>query len=86
MGMAGGIEMHTIAKIIRHYVELIKQTKSYQIALIIQMQLPLVERVAKAIYKGTRTMARGEPVGMPSDRSSPRSSWETKSRKRSRRT
>ncbi|MCK4335190.1 MAG: DUF1512 family protein, partial [Candidatus Aenigmarchaeota archaeon] len=63
MGLAGGIEMHMIAKIVRHYVELIKQTKSYQIALIIQMQLPLVERIAKAVYKGTKSLARGEPVG-----------------------
>jgi hypothetical protein len=63
MGLAGGIELHTIAKIIRHYVELIRQTKSYQIALIIQMQLPLVERIAKAVYKGTKSLARGEPVG-----------------------
>lgn len=63
MGLAGGIELHTIAKIIRHYVELIKQTKSYQIALIIQMQLPLVERIAKAVFKGTKSLARGEPVG-----------------------
>ncbi len=63
MGLAGGIEMYTIAKIIRHYVELIKQTKSYQIALIIQMQLPLVERIAKSIYEGTKSLARGEPVG-----------------------
>jgi hypothetical protein len=63
MGLAGGIEMYSIAKIIRHYVELIKQTKSYQIALIIQMQLPLVERIAKSIYEGTKSLARGEPVG-----------------------
>jgi len=63
MGLAGGIEMHMIAKIVRHYVEIIKQTKSYQIALMIQMQLPLVERIAKAVLKGTKTLARGEPVG-----------------------
>ena len=63
MGLAAGIEMHTIAKIIRHYVELIRQTKSYQIALIIQMQLPLIEKIAKSIYDGTRALARGEPVG-----------------------
>ncbi|MBN2042826.1 MAG: DUF1512 family protein [Candidatus Aenigmarchaeota archaeon] len=63
MGFAGGIELHNIAKIVRHYVELIKQTKSYQIAIIIQMQLPLVERVAKAMYEGTKALANGEPVG-----------------------
>ena len=63
MGLAGGIEMYIIAKIIRHYVELIKQTKSYQIAIIIQMQLPLIERIAKSVYEGTKALARGEPVG-----------------------
>lgn len=63
MGLAGGIELHMIAKIVRHYVELIKQTKSYQIALILQMQLPLVERIAKAVFKGTKAMADGNPIG-----------------------
>jgi hypothetical protein len=63
MGLAGGIEMHTIAKIVRHYVELIKQTKSYQIALIIQMQRPLIKRIAESIHEGTMALAKGEPVG-----------------------
>jgi hypothetical protein len=63
MGLAGGIEMNTIAKIVRHYVELIKQTKSYQIALIIQMQMPLIKRIADSIHEGTMALAKGEPVG-----------------------
>jgi hypothetical protein len=63
MGLAGGIEMHTIAKIVRHYVELIKQTKSYQIALIIQMQMPLIKRIAESLHEGTMALAKGEPVG-----------------------
>jgi hypothetical protein len=63
MGFAGGIELHMIAKIVRHYVEMIKKTKSYQIAMIIQMQLPLIERIAKALFKGTKSLAKGEPIG-----------------------
>ena len=63
MGFAGGIELHMIAKIVRHYVEMIKETKSYQIAMILQMQMPMIEKIAKAIYKGTETLAHGEPVG-----------------------
>jgi hypothetical protein len=63
MGMAGGITVHTIAKIVRHYVELIRKEKSYQMAMIIQMQLPMVERLAKAMHKGTQTMANAEPIG-----------------------
>jgi hypothetical protein len=63
MGLAGGITLHQIAKIVRHYVELIKKEKSYQIALIIQMQLPMVERMAKAMAKGTVALAKGKPIG-----------------------
>ncbi len=63
MGFAGGIELHMIAKIVRHYVEMIKKTKSYQIAMIIQMQLPLIEKIAKALYQGTKSLAKGEPIG-----------------------
>ncbi|UCD02650.1 MAG: DUF1512 family protein [Candidatus Aenigmatarchaeota archaeon] len=63
MGMAAGIELNLLAKIVRHYIEMIKKTKSYQIAMIIQMQLPIIERIAKALFVGTKTLARGEPIG-----------------------
>ncbi|MFH0956505.1 MAG: DUF1512 family protein [Candidatus Aenigmatarchaeota archaeon] len=63
MGAAGGMELYMVAKIVRHYIEVIKKTKSYQIAMIIQMQLPLIERIAKALEEGTKTLARGEPIG-----------------------
>jgi len=63
MGMAGGITVHQIAKVVRHFVELIRKEKSYQMAMIIQMQLPMVERLAKAMAKGTKTMADGNPIG-----------------------
>ena len=63
MGMAGGIELNMLAKIVRHYIEMIKKTKSYQIAMIIQMQMPIIERIAKALFVGTRSLARGEPIG-----------------------
>lgn len=63
MGMAGGIQLHMVAKIVRHFVEMIKKTKSYQIAMIIQMQLPLIEKMAQALSDGTRSLARGEPIG-----------------------
>ncbi len=63
MGLAGGISLHQIAKVVRHFVELIKKEKSYQIALIIQMQLPMVERIAKAMAKGTVALTKGKPIG-----------------------
>jgi hypothetical protein len=63
MGLAGGITVHEIAKIVRHYVELVRQTKNIQIAMVLQMQLPLIEKIAKAMFKGTKALARGEPIG-----------------------
>jgi len=63
MGLAGGITVHEIAKIVRHYVELVRQTKNIQIAMVLQMQLPLIEKIAKAMFRGTKALARGEPIG-----------------------
>jgi len=63
MGLAGGITVHEIAKIVRHYVEMIKQTKSIQIAMILQMQLPLIEKIAKGMFKGTGALTEGRPIG-----------------------
>jgi hypothetical protein len=63
MGLAGGISMNEIAKIVRHYVELIRKTKSLQIAMVLQMQMPLIERIAKAVYRGTRALTDGQPIG-----------------------
>jgi hypothetical protein len=63
MGLAGGITVHEIAKIVRHYVELVRKTKNIQIAMVLQMQLPMVERVAKAMFKGTESLSKGEPIG-----------------------
>ncbi len=63
MGVAGATQVHQISKIIRHFLEQIKKTKNLQLAMILQMQLPLIERIAKAMYKGTSVLARGEPIG-----------------------
>ncbi len=62
-GLSWGMEVHMLAKIVRHYLEFIKKTKSFQIAMILQMQLPLVEQIARALYRGTKATVKGEPVG-----------------------
>jgi hypothetical protein len=63
MGLAGGITVHEISKVVRHYVELVRRTKNIQIAMVLQMQLPLIERIAKAMFKGTKALSKGEPIG-----------------------
>jgi hypothetical protein len=38
MGFAAGISLYELTKIVRHFVELAKKTKSMQIAMVVQMQ------------------------------------------------
>ncbi|NOZ77103.1 MAG: DUF1512 domain-containing protein [Euryarchaeota archaeon] len=40
----GGIGLNMLAKIVRHYVEFVKKTKNLQIAMMVQMSLPLINR------------------------------------------
>jgi len=63
MGLSGAMSLYQIAKILRHYVELIKKTKSQILAMSLQMQLPLIERMAKALLIGTEALSNGWPVG-----------------------
>lgn len=62
-GLRAALSVHTIAKIVRHYVEMVKKFRNLQIALLLQMQLPLIERVAKAEFNGTKAFLNGWPIG-----------------------
>jgi len=61
--LSGAITTHQIAKIVRHYVELIKKYKMFQYAMIIQMQIPLITSIAKAAMHATRAFVNGIPIG-----------------------
>ena len=61
--LEGAIMTHQVAKIVRHYLELIKKYKMYQLAMIIQMQLPLITRIAKAAMHATHAFVDGIPIG-----------------------
>ena len=63
MGFAGGISLYFVAKVVRHYVETVKKTKNFQIAMLIQMQLPMIEKIAESLEVGTKSLAKGEPIG-----------------------
>ncbi|MEM5797591.1 MAG: DUF1512 family protein [Candidatus Aenigmatarchaeota archaeon] len=62
-GLSGAITMNQIAKIVRHFVETVKKTKNLQLALVLQMQVPFIEKIAKAVLNGTETMTNGWPMG-----------------------
>lgn len=61
IGATAGI--HQIIKIIRYYLELIKKYKILQIALILQMQIPLIKKIAKALVKATGAFVDNAPIG-----------------------
>jgi hypothetical protein len=63
MGLAGAISLNQLTKIVKHFVELIKKTKNLQLAMLIQMQLPLIKILAKALAKGTEALTYGWPIG-----------------------
>jgi hypothetical protein len=63
MGLSGAISLNHVAKVLRHYTELVKKTKSPQLAMVIQMSVPLMERVGKALLSGTEALTKGWPIG-----------------------
>lgn len=63
MTLAGAVSLNQIAKVVRHFVETIKKTKNLQLAMLLQMQLPMIEKMSKAMLKGTESFANGWPIG-----------------------
>jgi len=63
MGLQAGTMLHQLAKMVRHYVEMAKKFKNLQIAMIIQMQMPIIEKIAEAEYDGMETFLKGMPIG-----------------------
>lgn len=61
--LEGAMMTHQIAKIVRHYLELIKKYKLFQLAMIIQMQIPLITRMAKAAMHATHAFVDGLSIG-----------------------
>lgn len=62
-GLRAAIGLRQIAKIVRHNVELAKKFKNLQIAMILQMQLPIIEKIAESELRGTKAFIDGLPVG-----------------------
>ncbi|MFO7872352.1 MAG: DUF1512 family protein [Candidatus Undinarchaeales archaeon] len=63
MGLQASVVVHTIAKIVRHYVEMAKKFKNMQFAMLMQMQLPIIEELAKSEKKGMEAFLKGHAIG-----------------------
>lgn len=61
-GLRAAIGLRQISKIVRHNVELAKKFKNLQIAMILQMQLPIIEKIAESEFKGTEAFVNGWPI------------------------
>ncbi|RLI99190.1 MAG: hypothetical protein DRP06_04045 [Candidatus Aenigmatarchaeota archaeon] len=57
------IGLYQITKIIKHFIELIKQTKNFQIGMVLQMQLPFIDKQMKALYSSIPALIESIPVG-----------------------
>ncbi len=62
-GLRASMGLRQMAKIVRHYVEIAKKFKNLQIAMILQMQLPIIEKIAESELKGTEAFVNGWPIG-----------------------
>ncbi len=63
MGLQAAVTINMIAKIVRHWAEMIKKMKSFQLAMIFQMQLPLIEKIVEAEEKGLNAFLNGQAIG-----------------------
>lgn len=55
--------IYQIVKILRHYLEIIKKYKIFQLAMLIQMQIPLIREVAEALEKSVDAFVENAPIG-----------------------
>jgi len=55
--------IYQIVKILRHYLEIIKKYKIFQLAMLIQMQIPLIKKVAEALEKSVDAFVENAPIG-----------------------
>ena len=62
-GLIGALGVNQIYKVIRHYVITIKKTNNLQLAMVLQMSMPMLIKIAKANVKATQAFVDGTPIG-----------------------
>lgn len=63
MTIEGAMASYWIFRVVRHFMLLAEKTKSYQLIMILQMQMPILKEYAKAFLDATKTFADGKPIG-----------------------
>ncbi len=63
MTLQGALANYTLYKVVRHFVQVAEKTSSMQLAQLLQMQLPLLEKMAEAYNTATTAFAEGKIIG-----------------------
>jgi len=63
MTLKSTLAINSVAKMVRHNLELARKTGNLQILLMLQMSLPILMRIMKAQFEGTKSFAKGKPIG-----------------------
>ncbi len=63
MSLKSTLGINMVAKQVRHNLELAKKTGNLQILLMLQMSLPLIMRIVKAQFQGSKAFSEGKPIG-----------------------
>ncbi len=63
MTIEGTMASYSLYRLVRHFTLLAEKTKSYQLVMILQMQLPFLKEYAKAFVDATKTFVAGKPIG-----------------------
>ena len=63
MTLKATLGINSVAKMVRHNLELSKKTGNLQILLMLQMGLPMIMRLVRAEYEGMNAFSDGNPVG-----------------------
>jgi hypothetical protein len=62
-GLMHTIGIYQVSKIIRHFIELIKETKNFTIGMQLQIMLPFIDKQVKALYASVPAFLDRLPVG-----------------------
>ncbi len=61
--LMGALGTNQIFKVVRHYILTIKKTNNLQLAMILQMSMPMLMEIARAQVKATKAFSDNIPIG-----------------------
>lgn len=63
MTIEGALANYTLYKIVRHYISVAEKTNSMQLATMLQMMLPMLEKMAEAYHVATQAFSEEKVIG-----------------------